>query len=654
MMAKTLSTVFVVLALTQISTAQITTAVSGDTLTIGVGTRDGVRVGMTGRITKQEMVGGQLQTFEIARFEVTGVSSSSCTAQLTDVGAGWQVEPGMEVSFDQKLVPPEPTAKPTPRPPTPTPTPKPPSDPVELLKQGNAAWDRQDWARAAELYGKLVQLAPDNPIAQSRAAEAHRKSEAAELQRTTEQRRLEEELREQQAEEARRQQELAQVPLWRETAKMLLESGDRALAAEYLAKISHVAPEDPYIQTVISNEVREAETLLEAKKYHEVLEKARWLAIAGAEAEAARLREDPKVGPPRAYCRETVRLAELPIVPTNRRPNILVLWGDSVAFPEEGPPPSIRNLMTTGLTLCVHQGGANSVAGRGAFVTGLLPENSGLEENPEAAGMRTAMDGLPFATIAALLKKQGYATGHFGPSRLGDRDQALPSAHGFEEFYGNLYEMSFEMGPEEPGYPTDREYRARYGPRGVIRSSADGRIEDTGPLTKRRMQTFEQETARMAINFIERSVASDKPFFVWWNSIRLGDKVIVGDIPDGGSEKDAAILDQHLRIEAILDSINKLGISGSTIVVYSVDDVPGEGEVPAVISWPGVLESNSSWDGQTSHEDWLPTLLTAAGRPNIVEELLAGLTLAGKTFQVKLDGTSLFRAGSSSITRWKN
>ncbi|MEJ2193226.1 MAG: sulfatase-like hydrolase/transferase [Ignavibacteriaceae bacterium] len=275
-------------------------------------------------------------------------------------------------------------------------------------------------------------------------------------------------------------------------------------------------------------------------------------------------------------------------------------------------------------------------------------------------------------TIATVLKEMGYATGQFGKNHLGDRDEMLPTNHGFDEFYGNLYHLNAEEEPENPDYPTNmilnngKTFKETFGPRGVIHSYADGRIEDTGPLTKKRMETVDEEVTQAAIKFMENSVKEDKPFFVWWNSTRMHiwthlkpeseGKTGLGVYADGMVEHDA-------MVGQLLDKLKELGIDENTIVMYSTDNgaevfswpdggttmfrsekaTQWEGgfRVPTAIRWPGVIEPGTVINDIGAHEDMMPTLIAAAGNPNINDELLKGKKIGDMTYKVHLDGYNL-------------
>jgi arylsulfatase A-like enzyme len=283
-------------------------------------------------------------------------------------------------------------------------------------------------------------------------------------------------------------------------------------------------------------------------------------------------------------------------------------------------------------------------------------------------GLPGAPEGLQKedVTIAELLKPLGYMTGQFGKNHLGDRDEMLPSNHGFDEFFGNLYHLNAEEEPELPDYPKDAEFKKKFGPRGVIHSYADGRIEDTGPLTKKRMETVDDEVTSRALDFMDRADEADKPFFVWWNSTRMHvwthlkpeseGKTGYGVYADGMVEHDG-------HVGQLLAKLKELGIEDNTIVMYSTDNgaevftwpdggstmfagekaTQWEGgfRVPTLIRWPGVIEPGTVINDICAHEDMMPTLLAAAGEPNVKEELLKGKKVGNTTFKNHLDGYDL-------------
>ncbi len=272
-------------------------------------------------------------------------------------------------------------------------------------------------------------------------------------------------------------------------------------------------------------------------------------------------------------------------------------------------------------------------------------------------------------TIAELLKPMGYVTGQFGKNHLGDRDGHLPTNHGFDEFFGNLYHLNAEEEPEHPDYPKNPEFKKKSGPRGVIHSFANGKITDTGPLTKKRMETVDDEVTKEALHFIEKANKDGKPFFVWWNSTRMHiwthlkkeseGKTGLGIYPDGMAEHDG-------HIGQLLKKLDDLGIADNTIVMYSTDNgaecfswpdggtTPFRNEknsnweggyrVPCIIRWPGVVKPGTVINHIGSHEDMLQTLLAAAGEPDIAEKLKKGYKSGDKSFKVHLDGYNLLPA----------
>jgi arylsulfatase A-like enzyme len=264
------------------------------------------------------------------------------------------------------------------------------------------------------------------------------------------------------------------------------------------------------------------------------------------------------------------------------------------------------------------------------------------------------------------LKDRGYATGQFGKNHLGDRDEMLPTNHGFDEFFGNLYHLNAEEEPENVNYPQDPEFRERFGPRGVIHSYADGRIEDTGPLTKKRMETVDEETSAAAIDFMQRQVDAGTPFFVWMNTTRMHFRTHVKEENRSApgltslTEYADGMIEHDKIVGSILDSLDEMGVADNTIVMYSTDNGPhqnswpdagttpfrsekntnweGAFRVPAMIKWPGHIEPGSIKNEMFSGLDWFPTLLAAAGDTDITERLLAGTTINGKEYKNHLDG----------------
>ena len=352
------------------------------------------------------------------------------------------------------------------------------------------------------------------------------------------------------------------------------------------------------------------------------------------------------------------------------KPNILVLWGDDIGWDNishNNPgamgyeTPNIDRIAREGIEFTDYYGQQSCTAGRAAFITGQNPVRTGLTK----VGIPGADVGLQpeDPTIADLLKPLGYVTGQFGKNHLGDKDAMLPSNHGFDEFYGNLYHLNAEDEPEHPDYPKDPAFRERFGPRGVIHSFADSRIEDTGPLTKDRMETIDDDVTDRTIEFIRKANADGKPFFIWWNSTHMHLWTRIPEDAEGisgqGFYNDAMVLhDRH--VGKLLDLLDELGIAENTIVVYSTDNGPhyntwpdgaitpwrsekntnweGAYRVPCFARWPGKFAAGTVQNGIVTHQEWLPTLLAAAGEPDIVDKLKGGHRAGDKTFKVHIDG----------------
>ena len=315
-----------------------------------------------------------------------------------------------------------------------------------------------------------------------------------------------------------------------------------------------------------------------------------------------------------------------------------------------------------------YYGEQSCTAGRASYIMGQSVFRTGLSK----VGLPGAEEGMQEEdpTIAGLLKEYGYATGQFGKNHLGDRDEHLPTNHGFDEFLGNLYHLNAEEEPENEDYPGDmvladgRTFREAFGPRGVIRSSADGEIQDTGPLTKKRMETVDEETLAAAIDFIERAHASGTPFYVWWNGTRMHFRTHVKDELRGISGQDEyadGMVEHDMHVGQLLDTLDRLGIADNTIVHYSTDNGPhmntwpdaamtpfrgekntnweGGWRVPSMVRWPGRIEAGSVSNAIMHHMDWLPTYVAAAGSDDIKERLMEGNVRAiGRRYKVHLDG----------------
>jgi arylsulfatase len=320
------------------------------------------------------------------------------------------------------------------------------------------------------------------------------------------------------------------------------------------------------------------------------------------------------------------------------------------------------------MTFTDYYGEQSCTAGRSSFITGQSVFRTGLSK----VGLPGAKEGISEEdpTIATLLKARGYATGQFGKNHLGDRDEHLPTNHGFDEFYGNLYHLNAEEEPENEDYFKNPELKKKFGPRGVIHSWAmpDGsqKIEDTGPLTRKRMETVDDDTSDQAIRFIEENTKAGKPWFVWWNGTRMHFRTHVKAELRGISGQDEyadGMVEHDRHIGKFLDELDTLGIADNTIVFYSTDNGPhyntwpdaaatpfrgekntnweGGWRVPAMVRWPGKIKPGQ-WNNQIVHHmDWLPTLLAAAGDPNIKKELLKGVTANGRKYKVHLDGYNM-------------
>jgi arylsulfatase A-like enzyme len=365
--------------------------------------------------------------------------------------------------------------------------------------------------------------------------------------------------------------------------------------------------------------------------------------------------------------------APQPATPSGQRPNILVIFGDDIgqtnisaySFGLMGyKTPNIDRIAREGMMFTDYYAEQSCTAGRSTFITGQCTLRTGLSK----VGLPGASVGLQArdATLAELLKPLGYATGQFGKNHLGDKDEYLPTNHGFDEFFGNLYHLNAEEDPENHFYPQNPEFRKRYGPRGVLKTSADGKIEDTGPLTKKRMETIDDETSAAAIDFMQRQARANRPFFCWFNSTRMHFRTHVRaehrDKPGLNSRTEYAdgMIEHDVIIGQVLKAVDDLGIANNTVVIYTTDNGPhqnswpdagttpfrsekntnweGAFRVPCMIRWPGRIQPGSVSNEMVSGLDWLPTLMAAAGDPDIKDKLLKGHQAGTKTFKVHLDG----------------
>ena len=361
------------------------------------------------------------------------------------------------------------------------------------------------------------------------------------------------------------------------------------------------------------------------------------------------------------------------------KPNILIIWGDDIGYWNISAyskgmmgykTPNIDRIANEGMTFTDCYGEQSCTAGRAAFIMGQSVFRSGLSK----VGLPGAEQGMRAEdpTIAELLKPLGYATGQFGKNHLGDRDEHLPTMHGFDEFFGNLYHLNAEEEPELRDYPPESEFpnfRKNFGPRGVLHCLADGKggqkIENTGPLTKKRMETVDDEFVGAANDFIRRAHKDGKPFFVWANTTHMhfrthAKPTSVGQSGRWQSEYHDVMIDHDKTVGQLLDVLDDLGIAEDTIVFYSTDNGPhrnswpdagmtpfrnekdsnweGAFRVPWIVRWPGVIEPRSVCNQIISNLDWLPTLLAAAGEPDITEKLRKGHKIGDRTYKVHLDG----------------
>lgn len=382
-----------------------------------------------------------------------------------------------------------------------------------------------------------------------------------------------------------------------------------------------------------------------------------------------------------------------------KKPNILVIWGDDIGTSNISAysdgvmgftTPNIDRLANEGIRFLHYYGEQSCTAGRAAFVTGQHGIRTGLTKvgYPGAPMGMSQLD----PSIGGILKNLGYATGQFGKNHLGDRNENLPTVNGFDEFFGNLYHLNAEEEPELPDYPKDPAYKAKFGPRGVLRCTATTtddatsdprfgkigkqKIEDTGALTKKRMETVDDETVAAAIDFIKRQNAAGKPFFCWWNGTRMHLRTHVrqehrGKYTHGDSEYIDGMIEHDLTVGELLKVIDDLGIANNTIVMYSTDNGPhmntwpdaamtpyrsekntnweGAFRVPCIIRWPGVVKPGTVTTEVLSHNDWIPTFASIAGEPDIIAKLAKGYTANGKNYKVHLDGfdQSPFLRGTS-------
>ncbi|THD65674.1 arylsulfatase [Robertkochia marina] len=366
----------------------------------------------------------------------------------------------------------------------------------------------------------------------------------------------------------------------------------------------------------------------------------------------------------------------------NKKPNVLVIWGDdigtwNVSHNNRGmmgyKTPNIDRIAKEGVAFTDYYAQQSCTAGRAAFISGAVPVRSGMTK----VGLPGAEQGWQETdvTMATVMKSQGYATGQFGKNHQGDLDTHLPTNHGFDEFLGNLYHLNAEEEPENEDYPGDmmlkngKTFRETYGPRGVLHTWAENgkqRIEDTGPLTKKRMETIDDETVAAAKEFIKKNHEAGTPWFVWWNGTRMHFRTHVKEEHRGLSGQDEysdGMVEHDMHVGELLDLLDELGITENTVVMYSTDNGPhyntwpdagttpfrseknsnweGAYRVPAFVRWPGVYPAGVTLNGIVAHEDWLPTFAAIAGAPDIKEKIMNGTTLNGRKYRNYIDGYDL-------------
>jgi arylsulfatase len=365
-----------------------------------------------------------------------------------------------------------------------------------------------------------------------------------------------------------------------------------------------------------------------------------------------------------------------PVQAQTAKPNILVIWGDdigtwNISHNNRGmmayQTPNIDRIAAEGLAFTDYYAQQSCTAGRAAFIGGNVPVRTGMTKV-----------GLPDVTMATVLKSQGYATGQFGKNHQGDRDVHLPTNHGFDEFLGNLYHLNAEEEPENRDYPKDlvlengKTFQEQFGPRGVLHAKANGdgtqTIKDTGPLTKKRMETIDDETVAAAKAFIKAKTEAGTPWFVWWNGTRMHFRTHVrkentGISGPSGDEYHDGMVEHDMHVGELLELLDELKIADNTVVMYSTDNGPhyntwpdagttqfrseknsnweGAYRVPTFVRWPGKFPKNTTLNGIVAHEDWLPTFAAIAGAPDIKDRLLKGVELNGRNYRNYIDGYNL-------------
>ena len=366
-------------------------------------------------------------------------------------------------------------------------------------------------------------------------------------------------------------------------------------------------------------------------------------------------------------------------VAQTKKPNVLVIWGDdigtwNISHTNRGmmgfQTPNIDRIAKEGVGFTDYYAQQSCTAGRAAFISGSVPVRSGMTK----VGIPSAKEGWQKTdvTMATVMKSQGYATGQFGKNHQGDRDEHLPTMHGFDEFLGNLYHLNAEEEPENEDYPANmrlangKSFKEVFGPRGVLHCKADGKggqdCKDTGPLSRKRMETIDDETVAAARDFIIRQHKAGVPFFVWWNGTRMHFRTHVRkeNRNPGNDEYTDGMIEHDMQVGQLLKLLDELGIANDTLVMYSTDNGPhyntwpdagttpfrseknsnweGAYRVPAFVRWPGQFPANVTLNGIVSHEDWLPTFAAVAGAPDIKDKLLQGVSLNGRSYKNHIDG----------------
>ncbi|WP_041681599.1 sulfatase-like hydrolase/transferase [Cupriavidus sp. DF5525] len=384
-------------------------------------------------------------------------------------------------------------------------------------------------------------------------------------------------------------------------------------------------------------------------------------------------RESPPVAMPAPAPAGIGAASPVAATPSGKKPNILVIFGDDIGQTNISAyslgvvgyrTPNIDRIAREGMMFTDYYGENSCTAGRSTFITGEVGLRTGL--------LKVGVPGAPVGlqaqniTIAQALKPLGYATAQFGKNHLGDRNEFLPTAHGFDEFFGNLYHLNAEEEPERPYYPkNDTNFTKANSPRGVLRTFADGKIEDTGPLNRKRMETIDDETTQAAVDFMTKQAQADKPFFVWMNATRMHVFTHVRPSMQGqsgmpGNEYADGMIEHDGHVGKLLKTLDDLKVADNTIVIYTTDNGPnqfswpdaattpfrsekdtnweGAFRVPALIRWPGHVPAGTVSNAMISGLDWFPTLLAAAGDGDIKDRLLKGASIGGKSFKVHLDG----------------